>query len=369
MFGSLSIISGTDHYDSCQCGNPLYWANTQCMACGAAIGFDPISQRVASFTTDVATGHWHASIPEIAGSAFRPCSQRDSECNCNWMIDAALIGGNCVSCQLTLTIPQLDVTGNVKLWSKAETAKRRVLTQLLRLGLPITNMGSDPTGLGFRFMASLPGEITLTSHEGGVITINISEADDSEREAMRERMGEKYRSLVGHIRHELGHFYWDLLSRDSAWLEDFRGCFGDERQSYDAALRIHHENGPPVSWPENHISAYASSHPWEDWAETFGYFLHLEEGLSLARHFGLEPNALRLSVTEFNVSALPADINNSGNVEFVADLNRWIRLSLLINALAEGLGQPHPSPFILNVTTVAKLWLVHSSLQKIRQGT
>lgn len=283
------------------------------------------------------------------------------------MLRAETNGDHCLSCQLTQLIPQLGIPGNAKLWGRAEAAKRRVLIQLLRLGLPMKSKSASPTGLGFKFMASLPGELVLTGHEDGVITLNISEADDSEREAMRERMGENYRTLAGHIRHELGHYYWDLLSHDESWLEIFRSCFGDERQNYDTSLQNHHQNGAPSNWAQTYISAYASSHPWEDWAETFGHYLHLEEGLSLARHFGLEPNDLRLFAAEFNVATLPATVDQSAGHAFIADVNRWIRLSLLINDLAEGLGQPHPSPFVLNVATVAKLWQVHSSLRKLSQ--
>lgn len=179
-------------------------------------------------------------------------------------------------------------------------------------------------------------------------------------------MGEKYRTLAGHLRHELGHYYWDLLSQDAGWLEQFRACFGDERQDYAQALKSHHNNGAPANWSDTFISAYASSHPWEDWAETFGHFLHLEEGLSLAQHFGLEPNHLRLWATHFDPSLLPAEVDRNTSAAFVADLNRWIRLSLLVNELAEGLGQPHPSPFILNSATVRKLWQVHQALQHLQ---
>ncbi len=368
MEGILSDQSSLDCYDICDCGNLLYSANTQCVACGAVVGYDALAQVVTSFSTDVSSGHWLATNPKLAGRAFRPCSQRVSACNCNWMLDESIVGESCISCQLTLTIPQLDVQDNARLWGKTEIAKRRVLAQLLRLRLPFSRMDLVAIPLGFKFMASLPGEFVLTGHEAGVITLNISEADDSEREAMRERMGEKYRSLAGHIRHELGHYYWDLLSQDQAWIEGFRTHFGDERIDYSSALQNHHQAGAPTSWPLNHISAYASCHPWEDWAETFGYFLHLEEGLSLARHFGLESNDLHLAVSRFSTASLPASAEQYNNVEFLADVNRWVRLSLFINELAEGLGHAHPSPFILNVATVAKLWYVQRSLDKLRAG-
>jgi len=357
-----------DPLDVCECGNPLYSHNTQCVVCGLGVGFDPISQRVASFKPDSTSGRWHTSLPELSEQAFRPCAQRVSGCNCNWMLAADLFGENCLSCQLTQVIPRLNIPGNSLLWAKAEMAKRRILIQLVRLGLPVASKANSSMGLEFRFMASMPNDVVLTGYENGIITLNISEADDSEREAMRARMGEKYRTLAGHIRHELGHYYWDLLSRDGAWLESFRKNFGDERQDYNTALRSHHQNGAPANWAQTYISAYASSHPWEDWAETFGHFLHLEEGLSLAKHFGLEPNALRLSAAKFTPAALPTAMDDPTSAPFVEDVNRWIRLSLLLNELAEGLGQPHLTPFVLNVSTVAKLWQIHSSLQKLRQA-
>lgn len=368
MNTSLVTNLGLEGLDVCACGNPLYSHNTQCVVCGASVGFDPISQKVASFNQDSKTGRWHTSVPELSEQEFSPCSQRATACNCNWMLKADLSGNNCLSCQLTRIIPQLDTPGNAELWAKAELVKRRMLSQLLRLGLPVASKATSPTGLEFRFMAPTPSEVVLTGHESGVITLNIREADDSEREAMREMMGEKYRTLAGHMRHELGHYYWDLLSRDDTWLRNFRANFGDERQNYDDALRIHHQNGAPPDWQQTHISAYASSHPWEDWAETFGHFLHLEEALCLSKHFGLEPNSLRLSAAKFTTAALPGDSDEVASAAFIDDVNRWIRLSLLINELAEGLGQPHPSPFILNIATVAKLWQVKSSLQKLRLG-
>ncbi len=366
MSNIRSISIGPDHINGCRCGNSLYAQNTRCVACGEAVGFDPISQRVASFIHDPITGHWLSEAPEIAGQPFLPCTQRNTPCNCNWMLHATLGEGNCLSCQLTQTIPQQGILENTKRWGRAELAKRRILTQLLRLGLPVVSKTISPTGLEFKFMASLAGDPILTGHENGVITLNISEADDSEREAMREKMGEKYRTLAGHIRHELGHYYWERLSHDHTWLENFRSCFGDERSDYKTALQNHHQNGPPAGWAETYISAYAACHPWEDWAETFGHYLHLEEGLSLARHFGLEVNSLTLTAAEFTSAALPEAIESIERDAFIADINRWIRLSLLINELADGLGQSHPSPFVLNVAAVAKLWQVHSALIKLR---
>jgi hypothetical protein len=278
------------------------------------------------------------------------------------MIDSSRVETECLSCGLTKIIPQMSVPGNPELWGKAEFAKRRVIAQLLRLHLPVRPQSKYSDGLAFDFLEPLPGQNVLTGHENGLITLNIKEADDVQRETVRESMGEKYRTLAGHMRHELGHYYWDLLSRDVEWLEIFRENFGDERSDYSLALQTHHQNGAPLNWPEFFISAYASSHPWEDWAETFAHYLHLEEGLHMAVQLGLEPSKLRLHATPFNASLLEKIADAQTSQAFVKDINRWIRLSLAVNELAEGLGHAHVSPFILNMSTVKKLWLVHTSI-------
>lgn len=331
------------------------------------MGFMPSEQVLSSFTIHPTSGLWRSSERQLAAKEYRPCSQRETPCGCNWMIEAQRPEKECMSCGLTKIIPQLSVPGNAELWAKAEYAKRRVITQLLRLGLPVRPKSAFANGLAFDFLEPLPGQTVLTGHENGVITLNIKEADDVQRETVRESMGEKYRTLAGHMRHELGHYYWDLLATDPEWLDLFRDNFGDERNDYGVALQTHHANGAPANWPEFFISAYASSHPWEDWAETFAHYLHLEEGLHMAVQLGLEPNKLRLHATPFNASLLEKIADSKTSQVFVKDINRWIRLSLAVNELAQGLGHAHISPFVLNFSTVKKLWLVHTSIHHLHE--
>jgi len=61
----------------------------------------------------------------------------------------------------------------------------------------------------------------LTSHCNGLITLNIAEADDAERERRRVKFHEPYRTLLGHLRHEVAHYYWDRLIANSKWLSGF----------------------------------------------------------------------------------------------------------------------------------------------------
>src|SRR5262249_50270393 len=155
-------------------------------------------------------------------------------------------------------------------------AKRRLVYTLLALNLPLVSRQEDrESGLSFEFLADPADPAAprvMTGHAGGVITVNVAEADDAERERRRLQMNEPYRPLLGAFRHEIGHYYWDRLIRGSARLAAFRETFGDERADYAEALDRHHAGGPPGDWQDRFVSAYASSHPWEDWAETWAHY-------------------------------------------------------------------------------------------------
>lgn len=144
----------------------------------------------------------------------------------------------------------------------------------------------------------------MTGHANGLITLNVEEADDSIREKVRAAMREPYRTLLGHLRHEVGHYYWDRLVRDSAWLDEFRSLFGDERASYADALKKNYEEGPPVDWPLRFVSSYASSHPWEDWAETRAHYLHMDDTLDTALSFGLGAGDVEIDFEPFTRDVL-----------------------------------------------------------------
>jgi hypothetical protein len=194
----------------------------------------------------------------------------------------------CASCRLTRVIPPLAVTQYRTYWYRLEQAKRRLLYTLVSLQLPLTGKAQDPEhGLAFEFLAdagSLPK--VVTGHDGGVITINIAEADDAERERVRLAMGEPYRTLLGHLRHECGHYYWERLIAGSEWQRAFGRLFGEEGQDYTASLQRHYQ-APAFDWEQLHVSAYASAHPWEDWAETWAHYLHMVDTLETAQACGL----------------------------------------------------------------------------------
>ena len=141
-------------------------------------------------------------------------------------------------------------------------------------------------GLAFDFIAAAATPV-VTGHASGLITINLAEADDAERERQRNRMGEPYRTLLGHFRHEIAHYYWSRLIENSNRLEEFRALFGDEQQDYVGTLQNHYANGPPPDWPTHFVTAYASAHPWEDFAETWAHYLHIVDTLETASAFGV----------------------------------------------------------------------------------
>ena len=191
-------------------------------------------------------------------------------------------------CRLTCVIPDLAINGNREKWYRLEVAKRRLIYSLRRLGLrPFgTSAGMD---LRFEFLADSPepnGPKVLTGHNEGRITINIAEADDAKARERRLTMHEPYRTLLGHFRHEIGHYYWDRLITESDLIEPFRELFGDERQDYALALK-HYQQGPSADWQNYYVSAYASTHPWEDWAETWAHYLHMTDALETAAASGL----------------------------------------------------------------------------------
>ena len=198
----------------------------------------------------------------------------------------------------------------------------------------------------------------MTGHANGLITINVEEADDAKREHMRFQMHEPYRTLVGHFRHEVGHYYWDRLIWNTAWLEPFRQIFGDERASYAEALKRNYEQGPPADWATSYVSSYATMHPWEDWAETWAHYLHMADSLGTAMGFGIDATNLQCDIEPFSRDALyaPDDPQADG---LLALLNGWIEIVMVLNEMAHSMGQPDFYPFVMCKPVVAKLHFIH----------
>jgi hypothetical protein len=253
------------------------------------------------------------------------------------------------------------VPENGVLWGRLESAKRRVVSSLLALDLPLKSRVDQDAerGLAFDFLSSpAEGPRVLTGHDDGIITVNIEEADDSVRERVRQQLREPYRTILGHMRHEVGHYYWDRLIAGSAWLDDFRKLFGDEEQDYAAALERNYQAGPTPGWNQQHVSAYASTHPWEDWAETWAHYLHMVDTLDTAIGFGLDIRKLELEIEPFGREALFRP-NDPGAKRFLSFLNSWIELTAVLNELSRAMGQPDLYPFALPRPAVAKLHFIH----------
>lgn len=341
------------------CGQMLYFHNVQCVRCRHRLGFDPESlQLLALEQTD--DGRWHA-VGQSDSARYRLCGNYVQHQACNWLVPAGARNGLCVACRLNRTIPDLSVPGHADLWRTLQTEKNRLVYGLLRLGLPVIDKQEDPErGLAFDFLADPnpqfreDGSGIVIGHAGGVITLDIAEADDAVRERLRQEMAEPYRTILGHFRHESGHYYWDRLVQTSSWLQPFRERFGDERASYQDALEAHYNDGPPADWQRRFVSAYASSHPWEDWAESWAHYLHIVDTLETAHEFGLHPKP-RLGATE--APAPPVDVRHSPSIEPV--IEQWLPLTAALNSLNLAMGQGYAYPFVLAAPAIAKLEMVH----------
>ncbi|MGH8231506.1 MAG: zinc-binding metallopeptidase family protein, partial [Steroidobacteraceae bacterium] len=242
---------------------------------------------------------------------------------------------------------------------------------LRQLHLPVRDRVADPgRGLAFHFCAdedTAGDQPALTGHESGIITVNVAEADDSERERRRVQLHEPYRTLLGHFRHEVGHYYWDRLIRGSERIEAFRTLFGDERADYAAALRNHYDNGPVVrDWEASHVSAYAAIHPWEDWAETWAHYLHIADTLETAAACGLSLRPEHANDPALEPLALRKIQQPTGFDQLIAD---WFPVTYVLNNLNRGMGLPDAYPFVLSVAAIEKLRFVHTVIAAARPAT
>lgn len=354
----------------CSCGKPVFFRNSSCLSCGSALGYVADEGALRALRPAQAPDRFHVDgRPSVT---YRRCQNFSSAIGCNWLVrdDGGTTAPLCLSCRLSRVIPDLSYPGNGELWRRVEAAKRRLVSHLLGLGLPVVPKADDPQrGLAFDLLHSQPGQPVMTGHACGVITLNIEEADDAYRERARAQFGEPYRTLLGHLRHEVGHYYWDRLVAGTDWLGPCRALFGDDRQDYAAALKRHYEQGPMRGWQKRYISAYAAAHPWEDWAETWGHYLHLRDTLDTAGSFGLVPDAQWLEGHEGherqgpNVSPFkPSDLwqaDHPTGPEFLALLHDWVAVTCVMNEMSRAMGQPDFYPFVLPAAAVAKLHFIH----------
>jgi hypothetical protein len=351
----------------CRCGRPVFFRNSQCLACGTALGYDPVRRALLPIEPGPAPDTWRPVAGRRGARSYRRCSNLGSAAACNWLIEPsdrhAGSPGLCRCCRLTRTLPDLSQPDNPRYWARIAEAQRRLVSTLIGLGLPVKSRQSeDPRrGLVFDLLRSPPGgPAVVTGHADGVITLDVEEADDARREQRRADFQEPYRTLLGHLRHETGHYYWQRLVDGSPWLEPFRRVFGDERQDYAQALQAHYRDGPPAQWQAQHVSAYASAHPWEDWAETWAHYLHLRDTLDTARSFGVDGESVELDYERFGVAALGEEgAADDEAPAFLALVNGWMELTGVLNELSRSMGLPDFYPFVLSAAGLRKLYLVH----------
>jgi len=356
----------------CQsCNQVVYFENTQCVNCGATLGFLPDCFQVGALEP-AGDNHWTPLPSRSQGHLYRMCQNYSQEQVCNWMVRADSQVTFCDACRFNQTIPDLTVAGNRMLWRRLEIGKRRLVYSLLRLGLPLISKQEDSEdGLAFAFLADTDptfteNTTTMTGHAQGLITINLAEADDARRERMRQDMAEPYRTLLGHFRHESGHYYWYRLVRHSEWLTDFRRVFGDETLDYASAMQHNYQQGPPSDWQSRFVSPYAAAHPWEDWAETWAHYLHIIDVLETAWVFRLRvsPDNDRQGEMTSQPDFDPYRIDS-----FEEIIEQWLPLTYALNSLNRSMGQPDLYPFVLAPLVISKMEFVHQAIRQALQTT
>lgn len=350
-------------YFSCaQCNQQIFFMNSTCTHCGINLGYVVEEREMGSFHKHTSQ-LWKSINPKFKNKLYKPCFNYLHHHVCNWMIPAESSDIYCDSCKLTSIIPNLNNPDHTIYWSRLEHAKRRFLYMMQQLNImprPKKN-DQDQFGLRFNFLMPDPDLPVLTGHAQGTITLNASEADVVYRETTRIKMGENYRTLLGHFRHESGHYYFDLIQQLRPDLIDaFRVTFGDERQDYAAALKRHYHEGPPIDWQKKFISSYASAHPWEDWAETWAHYLHMMDTLETAYYAGLSVQSKRADLPSMTIEENPIGAKN-----FETVLQNWLIITFNLNALNRSMGLDDAYPFTLSDKVLDKLRFIHHKLLEI----
>ncbi|MEZ5374961.1 MAG: putative zinc-binding metallopeptidase [Acidimicrobiales bacterium] len=311
------------------CGRSLFFGNDRCGVCDTEVAYVPADDCFSALA-DV-----------------QPCVNRDGPGVCNW----ATTDGeheHCANCRLDL-VPDLS-----PLVATFQQARRRTLRQLFRFDLDPAQL-TPP--LQFQLLESDADHPVITGHENGVITLDVAEADPVRLAEVRTSMGERYRTPIGHVRHELGHWYWAAMveqNADPSVLEDFRSVFGDETLDYANALEKHYASGDDGSWRTSYVTHYASSHPWEDFAETFAHYLHLADTLETARSFPL-----------VDLDA-PGPVDGEHDELWRADFDvvypQWLELTTVLNELNRSMGVAEAYPFAPPPPAIDKLAWLHRVL-------
>ncbi|HEX8418340.1 MAG TPA: putative zinc-binding peptidase [Methylobacterium sp.] len=351
----------------CQaCDQPISFESNRCDSCERRLGYVVGVNEMSAL--EPSGGAWHAYADP--GTKYRFCANAAHDA-CNWLVPEGSSDRFCTCCRHNRVVPDLAIAWNLTRWRQIEAAKHRLFYSLLRLNLPLMTRDENPvTGLAFDFLVDPAenyriGPPVLTGHQNGLITLNIAEADDVERERRRMLFGEYYRTLLGHFRHEIAHYFWNVLVRQDQSLWDFRALFGDETLHYSSALQRHYAFGPPADWAESYVSAYATSHPWEDFAETWAHYLHIVDTLETASAFELH---VRPQLRHGTAAPVVIDFDPHRSADLDRMIEAWLPLTYAVNSLSRSMGQPALYPFKLTPAVIAKLAFVHERIYAVRAG-
>lgn len=333
------------------CGQLVFFENTDCLRCLHPLGY--VHERRDLIALDRVGDDLYAELGD-ASSVWRRCRTAATTA-CNWLVRAER--GLCESCRLTRTRPSdRDREGMVGL-ARAEKAKRRLVFELAELGLPVARR--DPStgrGLAFDLLSSAATKV-VTGHDDGVITLDLAEADDEHREQLRRQLDEPYRTVLGHFRHEIGHYYWPVLVRRPDTLAACRALFGDDRADYGQAVRRHYSSPPVTGWERRYISRYATMHPYEDWAETFAHYLHIVDVMQVADSFGIghtsPPGRERVALDPRLDPTRP-----DRSASFAEVVDDWLELTYALNQINRSMGYGDLYPFVLARSVIDKLTFV-----------
>lgn len=330
------------------CGQRLTFENSVCLSCGSALGFSLDQMALLVIAERGATGHAGA----VPAEEYQLCANLHLA-QCNWLVPVNQPNGLCTSCALTVERPNDVDTVGLAGFARAEAAKRRLIAELHELKLPIVGRDQDPDhGLAFRLLSSAHEQV-ITGHADGVITLDLAEGDDVHREQLRVEMDEPYRTLLGHFRHEIGHYYfYRLIDPSGDHRARFTELFGDPDADYQQALDRHYRDGAPPGWQDGYVSLYATMHPAEDWAETFAHYLHIRDALDTAAWCGFAPASATFDRPALGPSAFPAIID------------MWLPLSWSLNMVNRSMGRDDLYPFVLPAAVLAKMQFIHTVIDE-----
>ncbi len=331
------------------CGQRLAFENSMCLSCGSSLGFSLADMALLVIASGADSEHGGA----VDSSEYQLCANLYLA-KCNWLVEKDPVRKLCASCRLTRTRPNDTDAKALVAFAAAEKAKRRLIFELHELKLPIVGRDEDPRyGLAFDLLSS-EFETVTTGHHNGVITLDLAEGDDVHREQLRVAMDEPYRTLLGHFRHEIGHYYfYRLVGPSQAYSQRFRELFGNPDSDYQEALDRHYNEGTPPGWEDDYVSSYATMHPAEDWAETFAHYLHIRDALDTAAAFG------------FASAGATFERRVLGPSGFDTIIDMWLPLAWALNMVNRSMGKEDLYPFVLPPAVLEKMRFIHTIIVEI----